>query len=44
MNAYERLLTETNPDMIDQTRKALLEYCKLDTYAMVRIMEKLEKL
>lgn len=43
MNAYEQLLTETDPDIIDQTRKALLEYCKLDTFAMVRIMEKLEK-
>ena len=26
------------------TRKALLEYCKLDTLAMVRILEKLKEL
>ena len=26
------------------TRKDLLEYCKLDTYAMVKIIEKLKKI
>ncbi len=26
---------------IAQTRKDLLDYCKLDTYAMVKIIEKL---
>jgi hypothetical protein len=26
---------------IVQTRQNLLEYCKLDTYAMVKILEKL---
>jgi hypothetical protein len=42
MNAYERLISETDPVIIAQTRKALLEYCKLDTLAMVRIVEVLE--
>lgn len=28
---------------ITKARKALLEYCKLDTYAMVKILEKLQK-
>ena len=27
---------------IEEIRKNLLEYCKMDTLAMVRIMEKLE--
>lgn len=27
----------------DQLRDAMLEYCKLDTYAMVRIFEKIEQ-
>jgi hypothetical protein len=43
MNAYERLLSETDPELIARTRKALLEYCRLDTYGMVRILEELEK-
>lgn len=37
MIAYESLLYETDPDKIDSIRKNLLEYCKMDTYAMVRI-------
>ena len=28
---------------IDKTRMDLLEYCKLDTYAMVKILEKLKE-
>lgn len=43
MNAYERLFTETDPETVSRTRNTLLEYCKLDTYAMVRILEELEK-
>jgi len=31
-----------NKEEIEQTRKDLLEYCKLDTLAMVRIWEKLK--
>jgi hypothetical protein len=41
MIAYESLLYETDPDKIDAIRKNLLEYCKMDTYAMVRIWEEL---
>jgi len=26
---------------LEETRRQLLEYCKLDTYAMVKILEKL---
>ena len=41
-NAYEALHYETDPERIDSARKALLEYCGLDTLAMVRILEVLE--
>jgi len=37
MIAYESLLYETDQDKIEAIRKNLLEYCKMDTYAMVRI-------
>jgi len=42
--AYESLQTETDMMIIAETRKQLLEYCKLDTLAMVKILEKLESL
>lgn len=32
----------TDRELIDQTREALLKYCHLDTYGMVRIVEELE--
>jgi hypothetical protein len=38
------LLYEKDPDKIDAIRKNLLEYCKLDTYAMVRIWGELESI
>ncbi len=38
------LYQSTDRQLIEQTRKALLEYCHLDTLAMVRIMEELEKI
>lgn len=41
MIAYESLLYETDPDKINAIRKNLLEYCRMDTYAMVRIWEEL---
>jgi hypothetical protein len=44
MIAYESLLYEKDPDKIDAIRKNLLEYCKLDTYAMVRIWGELESI
>jgi hypothetical protein len=42
--AYESLQTETDLMFIAEIKKQLLEYCKLDTLAMVRILEKLEEI
>lgn len=42
--AYESLYYETDFISIEQTRNNLLEYCKMDTFAMVRLLEKLELL
>ncbi len=44
MEAFTRLLEL--PDEVDKKklRHEMLEYCKLDTLAMVRIFEKMEKL
>lgn len=42
--AYESLLTLDDFIKIDEIKKQLLEYCKLDTLAMVRILEKLGEL
>jgi hypothetical protein len=41
--AFESLWSETDLIIIAETKNQLLEYCKLDTFAMVRILEKLEK-
>jgi hypothetical protein len=43
MAAFEKLQNETDIFKIAETRDALLEYCKMDTLAMVRILEVLEK-
>lgn len=40
MNLFPRL-QEMNPEEEAKARKALLDYCRLDTLAMVRILEKL---
>jgi hypothetical protein len=42
MEAYYQLGVETNPTRIEKIRHDLWEYCKFDTLAMVRILEKLE--
>ena len=42
MIAFEKLQTETDMFKILETREQLLEYCKLDTLAMVKIFEVLE--
>ena len=42
--AYESLQTETDLMFIAEIKQQLLEYCKLDTLGMVRILEKLEEL
>lgn len=41
--AFENLYAETDKVKTEQTRKYLLEYCKLDTLAMVEILNKLKK-
>ncbi|MCD4732008.1 MAG: DUF2779 domain-containing protein [Bacteroidales bacterium] len=41
--AFENILNEKDQNVIDKTRKNLLEYCKLDTLAMVEIIKVLEK-
>ena len=41
MIAFLGLQDEGDPEKIEATRNALWEYCKLDTLAMVRILEKL---
>lgn len=40
--AFESLFYETDLMRIADFRKNLLEYCKLDTFAMVKLIEKLE--
>jgi hypothetical protein len=42
--AYESLQTETDLMFIAEIKQQLLEYCKLDTLGMVRILEKLSAL
>jgi hypothetical protein len=42
--AYENLQKETDMIKIEITRKNLLEYCKLDTLAMVEILNKLRSI
>jgi hypothetical protein len=41
MNAFATL-SKLNTDKKEKMRKALLEYCKLDTLAMVKILGKLK--
>lgn len=41
---FENLFYETDLMRIAETRNQLLEYCKLDTLAMVKILEKLESI
>jgi hypothetical protein len=42
--AYESLQTETDLMFIAEIKQQLLEYCKMDTWGMVRILEELEKI
>ncbi len=44
MAAYLQLAHEDDAARLTETRNALWEYCKLDTFAMVRILEELESL
>tara|TARA_B100000902_G_C27322309_1_gene925523 strand:- start:49 stop:1542 length:1494 start_codon:yes stop_codon:yes gene_type:complete len=42
-NIFLSMVNETFEGDIKETRRQLLEYCKLDTFAMVRILDKLKK-
>jgi hypothetical protein len=44
MRMFIKLGEATDIDEIAKIKTALLEYCKLDTYAMVKILEKLKQL
>lgn len=41
MRVYHAMCKTDNPDKLAELREGLLEYCRLDTLAMVRILEKL---
>jgi hypothetical protein len=41
MDAYVALQGETDPEKITKIREDLWEYCKVDTLAMVKILQKL---
>jgi len=42
MRMFEKLSETTDVNEYEKIKNALLEYCKLDTYAMVKILEKLK--
>ena len=44
MAAFESLLKVTNVEVKRDIRQALLEYCKMDTWAMVKVFEKLREI
>ena len=44
MNAYSTTCETKDLEELERIRKALLEYCKLDTLGMVRIVEKLREI
>ena len=41
-NAF-KAMKNMSPEEVAETRKNLLAYCKLDTFAMVKVWEKLEE-
>jgi hypothetical protein len=43
MLAWERLSSAPEPSETERLRRALWEYCTLDTLAMVKILERLEE-
>ena len=44
MEAWQRLINQPNGPEKDELRKLMLEYCELDTFAMVRIFNFIEEL
>ena len=43
MDAYSRLQTMTDVEEIEKIKSDLLKYCRLDTFAMVKILEKMKE-
>ena len=43
-SAFYNLQHETDPAIIENTRKHLLKYCEMDTWGMVEILKKLRKI
>ncbi len=43
MNIYAKLQTMTDTEEIEKIKADLLKYCELDTYAMVKILEKMKE-
>ena len=43
-NTFEAMVSGNFNGDVEKTRTALLEYCKLDTYAMVKLLDKLFEL
>ena len=43
MNIYTTLHLREDKKEVEKIRKDLLEYCKLDTFAMVKLLEKLKE-
>jgi hypothetical protein len=41
-SAFEKLFHHTDPEIIAEIRKDLSDYCRLDTYSMVRILEQFQ--
>lgn len=41
MNAYFTMAKSQGPSEIEKLRKGLLEYCKLDTLGVVKMVEKM---
>jgi hypothetical protein len=44
MNIYKKLEEASDLEEISRYKSSLLEYCKLDTYAMVKILEQLKQI
>ena len=44
MDAYSAMCQTEDPKELERIQKALLEYCRLDTLGMVRIVEKLKEI
>lgn len=44
MNAYTMMCETQDPEALERIRNALLEYCKLDTLGMVKIVDKLREI